>query len=419
MNKPAPFTMNQKSFYDRCFTSWFNVAEGGKRGGKNVLTTLAYCLQLETHPNKLHLIAGVSIATAKLNILDCDGFGLLNYFEGRCKSGKYQNRDCLYVQTATGEKVILVSGGGKEGDQKLIQGNTYGMAYVTEANLCADSFIREVFDRTLSSKKRKVFHDLNPKAAGHPYYSNVLAHHEKQQLIDPAYGYNYGHFTIADNMSMTMESIRKVLATYDKTSVWYKRDILGLRCAAEGLVYPQFSDKHIFKGAVKPARSYYISIDYGTVNPCSMGMWGITGREALREKEYYYDSRKEKRQKTDEDYYRDLETLAYGKVIEYIVIDPSATSFITTIRRHGKFRVKEAENEVINGIRITDTLIQCGFVNIHESCNDAIREFGLYSWDEKSNEDKVIKEFDHAMDDIRYFCATILSRELRWVDWGK
>lgn len=242
MNRPAPFTENQKAFYDRCFTSWFNVAEGGKRGGKNVLSTTAFCILLETHPNRIHLAAGVSIAAAKLNILDCDGFGMLNYFEGRCREGKYKNRDCLYVQTATGEKVVLVSGGGKDGDAKYIKGNTYGMAYITEVNECHPTFIQEVFDRTLSSTDRKVFHDLNPKAPGHWYYTDVLDFHESQQRKNPAYGFNYGHFTIADNMSISDVQLRRVLATYDKTSVWYRRDVKGERVAAEGLIYQLFAD---------------------------------------------------------------------------------------------------------------------------------------------------------------------------------
>lgn len=131
MNIPAPFSENQMRFFWNCFNHWFNVAEGGKRGGKNVLITMAYCTILEKHPSRIHLIAGVSTATARLNILDCDGFGLKNYFEGRCREGTYQNRDCLYIQTATGEKVVLVSGGGKSGDEKLIKGNTYGTAYMS------------------------------------------------------------------------------------------------------------------------------------------------------------------------------------------------------------------------------------------------------------------------------------------------
>lgn len=198
MNIPAPFSQNQMRFFWNCFDHWFNVAEGGKRGGKNVLITMAYCTILEKHPSRIHLIAGVSTATARLNILDCDGFGLKNYFEGRCREGTYQNRDCLYIQTATGEKVVLVSGGGKAGDEKLIKGNTYGTAYITEANECSETFIKEVFDRTLSSPDRKVFHDLNPKAEGHWYYENILNLHEKKQNENPEYGFNYGHMPAAE-----------------------------------------------------------------------------------------------------------------------------------------------------------------------------------------------------------------------------
>ena len=92
MNNPAPLSMRQYEYATRCLTSWFNVAEGGKRGGKNVLQTLIFCMALETHGNKIHLVAGVSNATAKLNILECDGYGLLNYFEGRCREGKFKDR---------------------------------------------------------------------------------------------------------------------------------------------------------------------------------------------------------------------------------------------------------------------------------------------------------------------------------------
>lgn len=265
MNSLAPFTMNQKAYFDRCFSSWLNVAEGGKRGGKNVLSTLAFCILLEHHPDRLHLAAGVSIAAAKLNILDCDGFGMLNYFEGRYREGEYKNRDCLYIITATGEKIVLISGGGKDGDQKLIKGNTYGMAYVTEANECHPNFIKEVFDRTLSSSDRKVFHDLNPKAPSHKYYTDVLQHHEDAQKANPAYGYNYGHFTIADNLSVSDEKLKAIIATYDKNSIWYKRDIKGRRIQAEGVIYGTFAaDPERFIVDAPPEILFsHIGIDFG------------------------------------------------------------------------------------------------------------------------------------------------------------
>ncbi len=241
INKPAPFTQNQVDYLHRTRTSWYNVAEGGKRGGKNVLQVLAFCMALQNHPNKLHLIAGVSQTTAKLNIVDCDGFGLMNFFDGKCRQGKYNDRSALFVQTKTGEKIILVSGGAKDGDEKYIKGNTYGMAYVTEANECHPNFIQEVFDRTLSSADRKIFHDLNPKAESHWYYTDVLDFHQEKQRRDRNYGYNYGHFTIADNLSIDDEKLRNTLKTYQKGTVWYERDILGRRKTAQGIIFPNFA----------------------------------------------------------------------------------------------------------------------------------------------------------------------------------
>ena len=241
INTPAPFTQNQVDYLHRTMTSWYNVAEGGKRGGKNVLQVLAFCMALQNHPNKLHLIAGVSQTTAKLNIVDCDGFGLMNFFDGKCRQGKYNDRSALFVQTKTGEKIILVSGGAKDGDEKHIKGNTYGMAYVTEANECHPNFIQEVFDRTLSSADRKIFHDLNPKAESHWYYTDVLDFHQEKQRMDRNYGYNYGHFTIADNLSIDDEKLRNTLKTYQKGTVWYERDILGRRKTAQGIIFPNFA----------------------------------------------------------------------------------------------------------------------------------------------------------------------------------
>lgn len=257
INTPAPFTQNQVDYLHRTMTSWYNVAEGGKRGGKNVLQVLAFCMALQNHPNKLHLIAGVSQTTAKLNIVDCDGFGLMNFFDGKCRQGKYNDRSALFVQTKTGEKIILVSGGAKDGDEKYIKGNTYGMAYVTEANECHPNFIQEVFDRTLSSAGRKIFHDLNPKAESHWYYTDVLDFHQEKQRRDRNYGYNYGHFTIADNLSIDDEKLRNTLKTYQKGTVWYERDILGRRKTAQGIIFPNFaSDQtpYIIKADELPKR---------------------------------------------------------------------------------------------------------------------------------------------------------------------
>lgn len=413
MNLPAPFSQNQMRFFDRCFDSWLNVAEGGKRGGKNVLITMAFCAKLETHPSRIHLIAGVSTATARLNILDCDGFGMLNFFEGRCRAGQYQNRDCLYVRTPVGEKIVLISGGGKSGDEKLIKGNTYGMTYVTEANECTPEFIKESFDRTLSSPKRTIYHDLNPKAEGHWYYKDVLEYHEEARKRNPNYGYNYGHFTIADNMSIGDDQLRRVLSTYDKTSLWYDRDIRGLRRAAEGLIYDMFrQDANTYD--VPPIdlvdrSTRTIACDYGTTNPCVFLDIYDDGETIRVEREYRWDSRKEHRQKTDAEYADDMVEFM-GSNYCTIIVDPSAASFILELQSRG-FYVVPAENNVIDGIRNTSKLFVRGCIQINRNqCMDLIEELGVYAWDRKAadrGEEKPVKEKDHAPDALRYYVNSL------------
>ena len=189
MNEYAPFDEKEVEYIKKCQDSWLNVAEGGKRGGKNVINSLAFCIALENHKDKLFLVAGSSIANAKLNVIDCDGYGIMNYFYGRCREGKYKNKECLYVKCCDGkEKVIIFAGGAKSNDYVSIKGNTYGMAYVTEANECHKTFLNEVMDRTLSSSNRKIFHDLNPKPPAHWYYTEFLKFHEEQSAKIKGYG---------------------------------------------------------------------------------------------------------------------------------------------------------------------------------------------------------------------------------------
>ena len=112
---------------------------------------------------------------------------------------------------------------------------------------------------------------------------------------------------------------------------------------------------------------------------------------------------------TDEEYYNELLRFSEGYSVKSIIVDPSAASFIQTIRRNKKFSVRKANNNVLDGIRLTGNLLKQGKILINENCKDIIREFSLYCWDEESKNDAVKKEYDHAMDDLRYFCTTVLQ----------
>lgn len=200
-----------------------------------------------------------------MNVVDCDGYGIMNYFTGRCRLGKYQNKECLYVYCADGkEKVLIFAGGAKANDYVSIKGNTYGMAYVTEANECHPDFLKEVEDRTLSSDDRKIFHDLNPKSPKHWYYTEYLAFHEEQQKKDSSYGFNYEEFNIFDNLSITDEKLKKVISTYDKNSIWFKRDILGKRIASESFLFTPIIENEEKYYTDNPSIGYIVTgVDFG------------------------------------------------------------------------------------------------------------------------------------------------------------
>lgn len=226
--------------------------------------------------------------------------------------------------------------------------------------------------------------------------------------------------TIDDNPFLPPQFVANLKKEYAGT-VYYDRFILGQWAVASGLVYPFVAghpDSYLMRGPVAGMNGrFFVSVDYGTHNPCSMGLWCVQQGRAVRIKESYYDSRKAGKQRTDEEHYAALEELARGYYIQSVIADPSAASFIETIRRHGRYAVIPAENNVINGIRVTAALLQSGRILLHESCTDSLREFKAYCWDDGARQDKVIKENDHAMDDIRYFAATVLALEFRWVPW--
>jgi len=159
------------------------------------------------------------------------------------------------------------------------------------------------------------------------------------------------------------------------------------------------------------AGRYYISVDYGTMNPFSAGLWCVSGGKAVRIREFYHSGREQGQMLTDEQYYRELEKLAGNDPVEQVIVDPSAASFIATIRSHGRFSVRKARNQVQDGIRLVGGLLQAGVLLFAPGCRDTIREFELYRWDTNGEKDAPCKENDHAMDDVRYFCATVLRRE--------
>ena len=238
---PWKFSEKQKDYLKKCKNATYNFAEGAVRSGKTLCNILAFALALEESPDKLHLATGVTIAAAKLNLGDCNGFGLEHLFRGRCRWGRYHDNPALFVESKSGQKIIIFAGGGKADSYKRIRGNSYGLWIATEINkhfLSKDDtcFVQEAFNRQLAAKDRRVFWDFNPDYPKHPIYTDYVDKFRQEGL-----NVNYMHFTIFDNRAVGKDQLESILRQYQEGSVWYRRWILGERCAAEGLIFPQFT----------------------------------------------------------------------------------------------------------------------------------------------------------------------------------
>ena len=423
----APFSEKHKRYIQNALKNKMNVAEGAIRSGKTIDHCIIAAMYLEICKDKIHLASGSTIGNAKLNIGVCNGFGLENLFRGRCHWGKYRDNDALYIATQTGEKVVIFVGGGKGDSYKKILGNSYGLWIATEINEHYDSddsrtsFIKVAFGRQVAAQQPLVLWDMNPCNPAHSIYKQYV----DKYLTDYVGGYQYQHFTIHDNLSITPQRRAEIESQYEAGSIWYRRDILGERCIAEGLVYPMWEDAIQDPPKDQHPSEYCVSLDYGTMNAFSAGLWGKYGRTWYRLKEFYYSGRTEGRQKTDEEYLIDLENLVAPIMevrellvtnyqAEYIekmpvIVDPSAASFITLLRKSKWFRPIPADNAVLDGIRDTASAIQTEKIKVSTRCKAWKEEAQAYVWDEKAvkaGDDRPVKINDHAMDDTRYFVKT-------------
>jgi PBSX family phage terminase large subunit len=262
------------------------------------------------------------------------------------------------------------------------------------------SFVEQALARC-SVNGSKFWFNCNPENPRHWFYTEWITKSKEKNCL-------YLHFLMSDNPSLSQQIIKRYESLY--SGAFYERFVLGQWVAVDGLVYPFFNEKeHIANSVPENCSQYYISCDYGTVNPASFGLWGLHNDVWYRLKEFYHDSKVKGFQMTDKEYYEELVRLADGKHIDAVIVDPSAASFMECIRREGKFRVIPAKNNVSDGIRQVSEKLKTKNIMICSSCEDSIREFSMYRWDCNSVKDTPRKENDHAMDDIRYFVATALT----------
>ena len=368
------------------------IDDGSIRSGKTVSMAIGFILwSMYSFDGQYFGISGRTIESLRRNVI----VHLFTWLSGIVDIKERRSENKLIIRCGNRVNTYYLFGGRDESSYTLVQGVTLAGAYFDEVALMPRSFVEQAMARC-SVPGSKFWFNCNPESPNHWFY---------QEIIKKAdyHNYLYLHFTMEDNLSLS-PAIR---ARYDRmySGVFYDRYIRGLWVVAEGLIYTMFNkDFHVVPTVPRPYEQYYVSCDYGTLNPTAAGLYGLYNGIWYKVEEYYFDARKEGRQKTDEEHYKSIDEMILDRNIRAIIVDPSAASFIEVIRRHGKYNVIQASNSVLSGIRLVATHLNLGDLKFNDCCEDTIREFGLYRWDEKASEDKPLKTNDHSMDETRYFC---------------
>ena len=343
------------------------ICDGSIRSGKTVSMTVGFFLwSMASFKNQKFAICGKTIESLRRNVI----LSLRDWIPDDLHISEKRAENKIIVSDGCGnENTYFLFGGRDESSYMLVQGITLAGALLDEVALMPQSFVEQVCARC-SVYGSKLWFNCNPGGPEHWFNKTWIQRAKELNAL-------HIHFTMADNLSLAKEIRERYERMY--VGVFYRRYILGEWCLAEGLIYPFDKDVHVIKELpekIKRGGTWYISCDYGTLNPFSAGLWWVSEGQAIRVAEYYYSGRGNSAMKTDEEYYVELEKLAGDREIRSVIVDPSAASFIATIRQHGRFSVRKARNEVLPGIRLTAAMLKAGVIKIHTSCTDAIREFG-------------------------------------------
>ena len=373
------------------------VCDGAVRSGKTLAMGLGFFLwaQARFHGRRFAL-CGKTIGALRRNVL-VELLPKLGSMGADIRERRSENRLTVTLGGHTNDFYLF--GGRDEAAAGMIQGMTLAGVLMDEVALMPRSFVEQACARC-SVTGSKLWFNCNPAGPNHWFHREwILGAKERNALRL--------HFTMEDNPSLSPE----IRARYERlyTGIFYRRFVLGQWVQAEGRVYDFFEPDMAVRVPAGTFESWYISCDYGTVNPMSMGLWGLQKGIWYRVEEFYFDSRAKKRQMTDGEYEVALAALAAGRPIREVIVDPSAASFIQLLRQRG-WHVRKADNDVLSGIRATADALKSGRIRICTPCRDCLREMEEYVWDLRGGQrDQVKKEHDHAMDDMRYFVSTVLT----------
>jgi PBSX family phage terminase large subunit len=379
--------------YIRKADSRWNLKIGAVRSGKSfvdVAFVILSRLRSVAKDSGLNVILGVSRETIERNVLEP-----MREIYTDAIVGNINARNIAYIAGVP----VYCLGAEKVSQVAKIQGSSIKYCYGDEIA----KWNKEVF-AMLQSRLDKPYSRFDGSC--NPEYPS---HWLKEFIDKPDIDAYIQHYTIFDNPYLPPDYVENLCKEYEGT-VYYGRYIQGEWTLAEGLIYPMYKDAIEELPLNADLSNYVLSIDYGTQNAFSCGLWGKYGNIWHRLREYYYSGRNTGVQKTDEEYADDLdEFIKDVPFVERIrtIIDPSAASFIALLKRRGKYRVMPANNDVADGIRETATAMKQGLIKISPDCTNLIKELQGYVWDDTAPDDRPVKIDDHACDDMRYFVKTM------------
>lgn len=380
------------------------IADGAIRSGKTVSMSLSFVFwAMSTFSGQKFIMAGKTVGSFRRNVLDT----LLPMLRSRGYTvDEYRSDNLLVISRGKVTNYFYVFGGKDEGSQDLVQGLTAAGGFFDEVALMPESFVNQAVARC-SVTGRKLFFNCNPGSPIHWFKVNWIDKRKQKKLL-------YLHFEMDDNLSLSEEIKKAYRSMY--VGVFYLRFIKGLWRAAEGLIYTMFTDANLYDQLDDRTRyisSKVIAVDYGTTNPCVFLETWDDGETIWVDREYRWDSRSEEArrsanpQKTDAQYADDMAAFMGSRPEDQcmILVDPSAASFIQELRSRG-WVVKEADNEVLDGIRKVGALYAKRQIRINRNnCKGLISETQSYVWDDKAaerGEEKPVKQLDHGPDALRY-----------------
>lgn len=368
-----------------------NIWEGAVRSGKTYISLWRFLTELVEGPEGEYVLITRTYDSFKRNVLP----ELTRMIGADAKYMKGNRELNIYGKT------IHIVGADDERAEAKIRGPTFSGAYVDEITIIPESVFKMLISRC-AMRGAKIFGTTNPDS---PY------HWLKRDYLSGNPDVKNWKFTLNDNPELTKEDKEYLKRQYK--GLWYQRFIEGKWVQAEGSVYDFFDETiHVIDTAPSYTSSYLVGVDYGTTNPCA---FVLIGHDPSRfpnywvEDEYYYDSRKHQRQKTDTEYADDLKKFLAGRPVKAIYLDPSAVSFRMELQKQGVMNLYEAKNDVLDGIRCVSNFLNNGTLKILSCCKETLKEMQSYVWDERAaqrGEDKPKKENDHALDALRYVMYT-------------